>query len=271
MYLWADVPVGTATVTASGTTLTASTASFYESMVGLTITITGDESYTITGYTSPTVVTLSAASTASGATFSISSGGDFGLPDDFGALIDRFTWNDQLWYRPLEYVTPERIRQLRTSGTSASADPIYAAINTRAWDSALGTRYDLQVWPTPTTPRALTYRYNRQPQALVNDTDVPWGGPEMASTYMECALAHAELEKNQTPGPHAMRYAMRDPRTGQVTGGLLFQAIERDNMRRSKTLGLNRDRSDEAVRLWRPGLGFYRPVDADTYTYEPGL
>jgi hypothetical protein len=112
VILWPTIAVDAA-VTVAGvysapyTTLTASEASFYPSMLGRTITITGVDDFVVTEYTSTTVIKVYGNATTAGATFSFTADGCYGLEDDFGGidgdvvfLYDGTVRSDMEWREP---------------------------------------------------------------------------------------------------------------------------------------------------------------------------
>jgi hypothetical protein len=230
IVLWTDIAVGTPTVSADSTTMTASTASFYESMIGSTITVTGIGTRTITGYTSSTVLTID--STFAGShTFSFTADGVYGLPDDFGALVERFSWKGELGYRALELTTTQHIGDLKSIEDDASGEPVWASIVPRVNTSTKGQRWDLEVWPVPQTLRTFRYRYRRDPQTMTGDAEYPWGGPPHATAILSAVKAKGEQEKNQVRGPWTEQYEKVD----------LPLAIQRDLDMRPRNLGENLD------------------------------
>jgi len=235
--LWPDVAVDAdVTVTASGdpsTTITATEASFYPSMVGRTITITAVGDRTISGYTSTTVITVSAATTAAAKTFSIASGGYFGLPDDFGAMLDnpRYGTDDaavSIIARSYAYVRD----QYTASGATTGMPNMYAVVP-RAFTTATGQRHDLLVWPTPGSLYTVYYRHQINPAALSAATDYPVGGLMFGDVVLKAALAEAELRHNDRKGP--MDAAFQEAMAG---------AIDADCRNQPTTPGQMEDYSD---------------------------
>ena len=205
--LWTDIAVAAAvTVACSLTTMTATGGTpFYSSMAGATITVTGIGTRTVVSYTSSTVLTID-TTFATSHTFSFTANGTYGLPDDFGTLVDRFTWPDGAPYAPLKWRTAEYIRNQRAIETGSCGDPIYAALSPRPWVNTLGQRWNLEVWPTPSQNRVLHYRYRRNPESMTSDTEYPWGGPRIAPAILAAVKAAAEQEKNRVRGPHTEQY-----------------------------------------------------------------
>lgn len=259
--LFPALAVSAETVSASGTTVTATAASFYPEMIGGTLTVTDIGTRTITGYTSTTVITVD-SNFAGSHTFSMDPAGDYRLPDDFGSLVDRFNWPKDSGYSPLKDVSPESLRALRSAGDSGLSDPTHYAYAPVACDASVGQRWTLMVYPEASTLRVMQYRYSRNPVELSADSDLPWGGPALAPCIMAAVLAQAEMEKLKTYGPYNQTYALRNG-NGNLIGGMLFSAIQQDNANRPSNLGPNLDHSDD---IWRQ-----RPSEeASTWTYPSG-
>lgn len=204
----ADVTVSAAYSAATGlTTITATEDSFYRTMLGKAITVIDVGGVTISGYVSATVVTATGDVAWDGPkTFRIASNGDYRLPDDFGGQMGTITFDNtdrggmlaEIAIRAESYVRTMRLRSDRMG------HPVYGAIRPVILDQTVGQRFELCVWPTPTTLCRVWAPYLVQYRNLTHQTPYPLGGQAHADTIMELCLAAAELWRNGEPGPHTM-------------------------------------------------------------------
>ncbi|MFW6118861.1 MAG: hypothetical protein ACOC7S_00845 [Planctomycetota bacterium] len=82
------------------------------------------------------------------------------LPTAFDSLVEPFTF-ESLERPPLDLVSEGRMRELRTA-YDRSGDPTHVAIRPVDFDKAIGQRYEVVFWPTPSTSRTLHYTYTLQ-------------------------------------------------------------------------------------------------------------
>lgn len=202
--VFGDIDEGTATVTgvhsAGTTTITASIASFYESMVGMTLVIAAIGSYEITGYTSSTVISVSGSATCSGKKFSLTTTSNFRLPDNFGGMEGDLTFNPDEGWTPVKIVSEAQIRK-RRQVDGVTGRPQIAAIRPVS-APATGQRFELMVWPEPDDVYVLSYKMTTLMNQLT-DTQYPLGGMAHSETILESCLAAAELKlKDLAEGPH---------------------------------------------------------------------
>ncbi len=197
--LWPSVAVD-ATVTVVGvydavstTTLTASEATFYASMVGKTITITGVGDFTIASYTSSTVVTVTGDATTAGATFSIAADGNYAMPATFGG-----EYLGDISFAPGTYLgihiqwTGEHvIREYREDDNDTTNTPLFAAIRRNQTNSR---RWDLLVWPTPSEYVQVQFPYFVYFDNMVELTDLHPAGFAFDEIVKAAALAQAEFQ-----------------------------------------------------------------------------
>ncbi len=203
--VWASIVVGTDTVTggayASGSTpITASAASFYPSMIGAEIVITGVDTFTIDGYTSSTVISVTGdASTASADTFSIATTGLYRLPDDFVCMIGSFSYprNSSTLATDIPLVSEAIVRDLHQN---VSATGRITNIATRPVKStgASGQRWETYVYPIPDTLYSLPYKYSMMPDAMTSSIPYPPGGAILGDLYIQAC--YAVFEKRHLRG-----------------------------------------------------------------------
>ena len=202
--LWGDIAVDSdITVDTSGTTVTASEASFYDTMVGKSIVITTVGTYTISSVTSSTVLVLtSTAGTNSDKTFSIASDGTFRLPDDFDSPDSStisFTDSDQSGVPAIRFMNEKEITMLR-SLQDQTGYPQYACIRWRTSDGTASQGKELVTWPEPDQYYATALPYMAKPQGMSAANPYPRGGVEMAEVLLSVILAVCEESKNGQRG-----------------------------------------------------------------------
>ena len=189
--LWATV-TGTAAAGLT-TTVTATTAKFFPSMIGHSIVFTAGSTYTITGYTSSTVITVSSTAAAdSSKAFTITADGAYRLPDDFGSLYSTEILfaagnNDTRKIR----VTSESLVQAALQYNANPARPTMAGVRPLAATGTTGQRFDLVAHPIPEQDYPVNFRYEVHPNALTAGL-YPYGGLTYAETIRKCCLAAAE-------------------------------------------------------------------------------
>lgn len=200
--LWGDIPVSAAvTVSQSSATMTASAATFYETMVGKSVVVTGEGTFTITGYTSSTVVTVTPTDTYSAKTFSIASDGTFRLPDDFESPeSSTIVFADSAWQPDISLVNEKIVTGLRAT-QAQTGYPQVAAIRWTTSDGSAAQTQELVVWPEPDSHYQVSLPYMAQPQGMTITTNpYPRGGPEMADALLSVILAICQEAKDRQRG-----------------------------------------------------------------------
>jgi hypothetical protein len=188
LTLWANA---SGTVSASGTTVTATAAKFFPSMIGHSIVIATVGTFTITAYTSSTVVTVNATATCTNKAFTIAADGIYRLPDDYGGLEStqiEFARASGAW--PIINVVAVRLITQEWQISDVRARPTRAAPRVVA-NVGTGQRWDLIVDPVPDADYGVTFRYNALPNAM-GTTDYAAGGMLFADAILKCCLAVAE-------------------------------------------------------------------------------
>lgn len=198
--LWADV-AGTVSAThvAGTSTVTATSALFYASMIGHSIVIATVGTFTITGYTSTTVISVSGNATCTAKAFTITADGIYRLPDDFGGMESteiEFA-RDEGHFKFISVVNEELVVKKWQYNDTVNR-PEIAAPRVLASDGT-GQRWDLVVAPIPDENYTVSFRYNSIPNALTSGQYGP-GGALLADALLKCCLAAAEekFNENQT-------------------------------------------------------------------------
>ena len=240
LQVWGSIAVAAAT-TVTGvydgvayTTVTATAASFYPSMIGKTLVITDIGSFTVTSYTSSTVIVVAGNATAVATTFSMTADGTYRLPDAFGGMEGNWTFATNEGHNPIPRVSEAQIRTLYIPGT-ATGRPQYGAVRPVQSDGSGGQRWEAYFWPTPDGTYNLSYQ-----QVMLMDTlsaGYPYvlGGMVHTQTIIESCLAAAELRMNDGPGAHTAAFAVR-----------LAASIAHDRRLGPSYLGYNGDSSSDA-------------------------
>jgi hypothetical protein len=202
--VWPSVAVAAGTtVSGSTTTVTASAASFYASMIGHSIVITDTGTFTITAYTSSTVITISGDATCTAKTFAITADGRYAMPADFGGILEGFTYERVSGenFPDLREVSPTRIDRWRRD-SNTTGDPKYWSTQPRAsFSSSTGQRWDAIFYPVTDTARTFAYRY-RVLMDPPTDSDSVYliGGADFSYVIVQQAKAEAEFILGHTDG-----------------------------------------------------------------------
>jgi len=181
--LWSTVAVDSAnTVTFAGydpasnkTTITITTAAFFETMEEKTLSLTTTGDQTITDYVSSTSVKVSGelTSTIDGETFSVTADGNYTLPANFTATPSgqiAFAANSNLGVG-LDWASESVIRQWR-SDTEQTGDPFAAAVRAKATIVGSRRRSELMVYPTPNADVTVEFPIEVSFDKLVEFTDL---------------------------------------------------------------------------------------------------
>lgn len=223
-------------------TVTASEAAFYPSMVGKNLVTASGNSYVIAGYTSSTVITVTGdASGDTGDIITIDSEDTFLLPWDYGGMSGdgKFTYaNAENKLSIITMTSDVNIRHLRQTSISTGT-PYLVAIIPKTTDGAQGQRSEAMFHRPPNDNLTLQYRYYVMPDALVlTDLEYPYGSAAHSETILESCLAIAESrEKDGGTGEHQARF-----------GVLLQSSIDHDRGLGEPIVhyGYNRDGSDDS-------------------------
>lgn len=199
--LWPSVAV-TAGVTVTSayrpatddTLITASDDSFYQSMELRTLTVTDTGDLTIQSYVTATTVTVSGDQHWVGAkTFSVTSTGAYTLPATFGGEID-----SDITYvagsntgQVIDWTSEIEIRRMRQGSNTTTGTPTRAAVRKMTGPAR---RWELVVWPTPSSVEEIQFRYNLYFDTLTNLTDLHPAGFKHDETVTAACKAVAERD-----------------------------------------------------------------------------
>ena len=159
---------------------------------------------------------------------------DYDLPDDYGAIRGKLTYDDLFGYPPITVCDESRIRQLRQQ-SQVNVFPYLAAIIPKpGFDGSNGQRFQITFWPDPLGGRVITYRYLRMPERVTSGNPYPVGGSFHAETLIEACLAAAEQRYKDRIGHHSELFMQR-----------LKASVDFDNRANTpENFGYNGDGSD---------------------------
>ena len=211
-------------------TITATEASFYASMVGRTFTFdTSETGYTIAGYTSTTVVTVTgnASGEAAGDTFTIVPDA-YRLASDFAEMVaDPIVSTDMSNPPRLDKRTDEDVLNRIYASDQITGPPKMYAIQPAAFSATVGQQWDMIVYPIPDQEYALIYRYRFEVDTMTADAEYPVGGSVLSLAILGAASAVWEERAGQTKGLQSELYYKQ----------ALPAAIKRDHATRAGILG----------------------------------
>ena len=201
----ATYETGTVAVVAGVCTITGGTWPSWSFTHG-TLTIGGTE-YVITARTSDADLAVTGAAVAAGEDdWTLEHDGNYDLPDDFGRLIDGFSFEPgSVYVGIMADVGEGQIRLLR-AGSEMSGRPTVAGTRIKAGTGIAGQRREVMFYPTPDEVYVLYYRY----AAMVNKLDTtnvyPLGAMKHSETLKLSCLAKADALVNDNYGIHWERF-----------------------------------------------------------------
>lgn len=175
------------------------------------------------------------------------------LPQDYNSLIIPFRFTDQAGYPPVEERSENEIMEMRNYN-NISSFPQYFAIRTADYTPEAGQRQEVIFWPEPDSEHILYYQYKFNVPELSNDSDLPVGGPQMASCLLKMCLAAAEGESDEELSTQVNRANLA-----------LIKAISEDKNREPRRLGYNAN-GFAGLSAWEVARGSYRVNDVNYNT-----
>lgn len=181
----------------------------------------------------------------------------YDLPDDFGAMVGRLTYEPDYISRPVELRSEELIRARRQTH-STNAVPQFAATRWKGTDQSVGQRMELLLWPTPDSDYVLTYRYAVLPKGLLDGSrEYPYGGMAHGQSILyACLMAVERSPLGDRSGTYAEAYARA-----------LLKSVEADSRNQPDSLGpntdggLSEDRTTRIARVYYEKDGVRYPAD----------
>jgi hypothetical protein len=156
---------------------------------------------------------------------------DYDLPDNFGSIDGRITFEAGKMYPPIEMRSEGQIRALREA-QNGNGVPQYYSVRWKSSTGISGQRAELLLWPAPDAVYTLSYKYAVLPNALSADNPWPLGGEEHAETILQSCRAAADRRIN---GRHGEEWDLF------IT--MLRSSILRDSRLAPESLGYNADDS----------------------------
>lgn len=139
---------------------------------------------------------------------------EYDLPLDFVQFFGPMTYkqDDAVLYTAIKFVGEERIRQL-LQRPEASTRPSRAAVRVKSSGDAMGTRYELLLWPVPDDSYNLEYRYRINPDtskanllpSLDSKIDIH-GGDRFSEMYIEAMMLCADYIMGKKRSEHEERF-----------------------------------------------------------------
>lgn len=158
---------------------------------------------------------------------------DYTMPDDFsGTILDNSVayvtaGQNQL---PMVKVSESDIRKLHASDSTTKAFPKYYAIRNRNHDPTVGQRWEMTIYPKPSSAVngvQIEFRYVFIPNELTNTNIYPVGGAMYSEVILASHLAQAEATIDSDPnGPYSERFR-----------ALLAQAVRNDIQQKANARG----------------------------------
>lgn len=135
------------------------------------------------------------------------------LPLGFSSFITTFVYTTPISFNPVQ--KPLSFIYEYKSKHRGTGYPQYFALKAGAYDNITGQNYEVIFAPTPSATLNYYYVYTFTPPQPVNDDDVFVGNELASECILECALAVAEVEKNDIIGVHNQ---MAEKLTQQLIG-----------------------------------------------------
>lgn len=229
---------GDAVYSSPSSTITATAAKFFPSMVGHAFEFdTSETEYVITSYTSSTVVVVTgdASGEATGDTFTITANGLYRMPEAFGGIIGPITFeNNAGSYSPIELANERVVAELLQRSTTTARPTIAAQRPVSGTSATAGQRWDLLAYRIPDSDYTAYFREILLIDQLTSD-EFPVGGMLHGDTIKYACLAAAEHDKNdRARGPMWDRYQQMLQKSKMLDSRL----------HRSERMGVMTDNSD---------------------------
>jgi hypothetical protein len=168
------------------------------------------------------------------------------LPDDFASFISKLYYGKNYTYPALIEKTFGEILSLRTGSGETTGYPRYYALKPADFFPIEGQRWELVLYPTPSAAYPLTFIYKKLVNTLVDDTDIPIGGPECATLIRAVCLGEVELMDKKKVGEWYQQGAIE-----------LAKAVVRDAGRSPSSVGVNISQGDGREISLYSGGGVY--------------
>lgn len=238
----------TGTVSSVVTVTLTATASVFKTPAheasSITFTTSGN-TYAVSSITSGTVAVLTTSAAGETGTFTIHGHWIHPLPDDFGGLVRAFRADDGLAdSSPLTIRNESHVAAMHADN-AASGDVLMVATRPAAKTTGSGQRWELLVYPRPSSTAKLLLRYHVLPDALADSSnEYPHGGSMFGEAILQSCRAALELTLDNRRGEHYATFLER-----------LASAIQADRVwRTARNYGYNGDGSD-TLAAYRRDMG----------------
>lgn len=179
------------------------------------------------------------------------------MPNGFyGQILGWITYGGNTGISHLVRRTEQEIRAARSSAETSGEPGVYD-VRPLAGDDA--GRWEIVVWPGPSSARTVTGKCLIYPNKLIEDGDVLNCGPVFDEAVLAAALAEAERQREDSSGLMESNWAES-----------LVRAIAIDQRTAPTTVGYNADRSDDigpGRRRGFSGVDSYVSGDGNTYNF----
>jgi len=176
----------------------------------------------------------------------------YALPQDFSDLCGTILYDTDELQPPMMKVDAKQILNMR-SDVVTTEWPKYFAIVPVKYDLALGTTYELWVYPTPDKAYILNYFYRFDPLKPSATTDLVVGGIRACEAILESCLAIAETQEDDNVSQHHQMQAAK----------LIQTLIIADTITDTGKIG---NLYSDKDRVWPPNRPFLVPFkDANIY------
>ena len=134
--------------------------------------------------------------------------GDYDLNDNFGGLIGEITYPENQGKKAIKIVSENAIRNMRQkpdTGLTSSGKAVYAAVrplNITASSPPAGQRFQLALFPTPTSVATLAYQYAILSDKISASNPYPFGGMAHGETILASCLSVAEQTLDNQQSRH---------------------------------------------------------------------
>lgn len=126
---------------------------------------------------------------------------EYELPKDFGYLWYGPRYDNEVNKPTPQVSTIETIRTLLSVDESNTYPQLFTIIADK-YDPLFGQTYKIVFYPLPDSSYLMRMGYILEPPKLVNATDIFVGGTRSSEAILECCLAVAEQQEDDTAGLH---------------------------------------------------------------------
>ena len=150
----------------------------------------------------------------------------YALDDNFERMLSNPQYGDEAGYPELTKVSYTSILNKRNYG-NVSSYPTEYAINVLSTDTAIGTKWEIGLWPNPNGVYSINFEYEVAPEKPTNDGDYFLGGNYNSEVILQCALSMAEHQEDDMETVHHT----------ELANDMLNKAILADTIDTPKTVG----------------------------------